>query len=344
MRILINTPNLKALGGVANHYYGLKNYWTENVQYNSVLSHKFKRLLLPITVIVFVYKILFFNPDMVLLNPSLGVNALKRDFFFLKLAKFFHKKVTVFIHGFSWDYAKTADWKWIAKNLNNADCIIVLAKAFQEELQRRGITTPIELSTTKVMDSLVDGFDINTRRGNADNILVLSRIETAKGIYEALDTFILLKPQYPELKLTYVGDGSELEPLKQKVNSLGISDVRFTGALSGEPLKQEFKNADIFFFTSHGEGMPTVVLEAMAYGLPVLTRYVGGLCDFFEDGKMGAITDSMSPKVFADMLETFLSNPNLTLEVSLYNYQYAKSHFMASTVAKQIESVLIKYV
>lgn len=45
--------------------------------------------------------------------------------------------------------------------------------------------------------------------------------------------------------------------------------------------------------------MPTVVLEAMAFGLPVVTRAVGGLCDFFEDGKMGRITNSMNPMDYA---------------------------------------------
>lgn len=36
MKILINTPNLKELGGVASHYNGLKDYWTENVKYNTI--------------------------------------------------------------------------------------------------------------------------------------------------------------------------------------------------------------------------------------------------------------------------------------------------------------------
>ena len=45
--------------------------------------------------------------------------------------------------------------------------------------------------------------------------------------------------------------------------------------------------------------MPTVVLEAMAFGLPILTRNVGGLVDFFKNDKMGFITDSLEPKDFS---------------------------------------------
>lgn len=89
--------------------------------------------------------------------------------------------------------------------------------------------------------------------------------------------------------------------------------------------------------------MPTVVLEAMAFGLPVMTRYVGGLCDFFEDGKMGRITNSCNPADFASMIEPFINDENYTKEVSLYNHEYALKHFMASKVGRKIEQLLRQY-
>lgn len=87
--------------------------------------------------------------------------------------------------------------------------------------------------------------------------------------------------------------------------------------------------------------MPTVVLEAMAFGLPVITRYVGGLCDFFEDGKMGRITDSMDSNVYAELTEPLLNNPIVAKDISRYNHEYALSHFMASKVAENIESIVL---
>ncbi|MCS2389080.1 glycosyltransferase [Bacteroides thetaiotaomicron] len=88
--------------------------------------------------------------------------------------------------------------------------------------------------------------------------------------------------------------------------------------------------------------MPTVVLEAMAFGLPVFTRNVGGLIDFFENGKMGYITDSMDPKDFADAISSYIEDVKLTKATSLYNYEYARKHFMASFVAVSIEKQLKK--
>ena len=342
MKILINTPNIHELGGVANHYLGLKPYWTENVRYNSLGAKPWRTCLFPFFVLRFFFRLLVFRPQVVLLNPSLGQRALTRDFFYLRIAKALGRKVAVFIHGFSWDYAAKADWGWISQNLNRADGIIVLAQAFKDELQRRGVTTPVFLSTTKVSDRLVEGFDAGRRTGRVKNLLLLSRMERAKGVYETADTFALLKRDYPDLTLTFVGDGSELAPLKAYVHEKGIADVRFTGGLSGAALRHEYEIADFFFFcSSHGEGMPTVVLEAMAFGLPVLTRAVGGVCDFFEDGRMGRITSSTDPAEFARLVKPFIDDAKLTKQVSSYNARYAREHFMASSVAKSIEKILM---
>lgn len=340
MRILINTPNINELGGVSNHYLGLKPYWTQNVQYNSLGSKRWRYMLIPFTILKFVFRLFLFRPDIILLNPSLGDKALIRDFFYLKIGKLLHRRIAIFIHGFNWEYAKNADWEWITNKLNLADCVIVLAQSFKDELIRRGVTSHIFLSTTKVMDSLVQDFDVTKRTGEIKNLLFLSRIERAKGIYEAVDTYKILKSKYKELTLTFVGDGSELSALKQYVKNKEILGVRFTGGLSGNALKLEYEKADFFFFASYGEGMPTVVLEAMAFGLPVLTRTVGGLCDFFEDGKMGRITESMNPVDYAKMMNPFFDDAALTRNISLYNYQYAKEHFMASQVAQSLENQL----
>lgn len=344
MRILVNTPSLKLLGGVANHYEGLRFFWTKNVKYNTVGKRSNKqgsgKYWFPWDLLKFVFRLFVFRPDVVLLNPSLGVSALKRDFIFLNLACCLGFKVVLMIHGFDWKYVKIANWEWISRNLNKTDGIIVLAQAFKDELIHRGIKKNIFLSTTKVTDSMLDGFDISNRSGEVKHLLFLSRIEKAKGVYEAVETFALLKSKHKELTFTFVGDGSELVALKRYVEKKTVLDVRFTGALNGESLKNEFKRADFFFFTSYGEGMPTAVLEAMAFGLPIMTRRVGGLCDFFEDGKMGRITDSMNPLEYAQMVEPFLESATLTKKVSLYNHSYARANFMASKVARNIENIL----
>lgn len=340
-KILINTPNINGLGGVANHYKGLKPYWNCNVRYHSIGKKKYRKYYTPISIIKYIFTLLIYRPNSILLNPSLGKGALQRDFIYLYIAKKMGFKVSIFIHGFNLDYASKADWKWVSKNLNKAEHIIVLAQAFKDILINHGVTTDIQLSTTKVPDDMIEEFDVSGRTGEVKNILFLSRIEKAKGVFEAVRTYNLLKVKYPYLKMRFVGEGTALLELKQFVSDNNIKDITFTGGLSGQSIIEEYKNADLFFFTSYGEGMPTVVLEAMAFGLPVVTRAVGGLCDFFEDGKMGRITESLNPEDFAKMIEPYLQDKELTKEVSVYNHLYAKEHFLASKVAKNIEQILM---
>lgn len=350
IKILINTPNIKLLGGVANHYLGLKPFWNEKVLYNQIgRKHKnkktrYSKFWMPLDIIIYIWHIIIFHPNIILLNPSLARLALIRETIFIRIANLFGRHVCIFFHGFNKSNIPQINTSALANTLNTCKCIIVLAKEFENILRSWGVTVPIHLTTTKVDDNLIKDFDINTRTGKIKNILFLSRIEKAKGIYEAADTFALLKSQHRDLNLTFVGDGTELTNLKKYVAEKHLEDVRFTGRLNGHSLIEEYVKADMFLFTSHGEGMPTVVLEAMAFGLPIVTRAVGGLCDFFENGKMGGITTSQNAEDFVKLINPLLDNPALVKEISYYNHQYAKKHFMASTVARNIENILKQYV
>ena len=345
MKILINTPNYHdpSSGGVASFYSGMIGYWHENVRYN-IVGRRMKitgALWLPFDAIKFIYKLLAWKPDIVVVNPSLFLDALLRDFFFLRIAKLFRIPVVVIIHGFNLDIARSINHQWVTSNLNKSLLVMVLADQFRNILRSWKVTVPIELISTKVEDRMLDGFDIGIRDGKVKNLLFLSRMIEEKGVYETIDTFQILKKEFPHLKLTMVGGGPELLSLKEYVAKNQVVDVVFTGPLSGEDRLRAYREASFFlFFTSYGEGMPTVVLEAMAFGMPVITRKVGGLVDFFEDGKMGRITDSLDPKDFAEMMKPFVKDKELTKKVAVYNYQYALEHFMATKVGKKIESLI----
>lgn len=85
--------------------------------------------------------------------------------------------------------------------------------------------------------------------------------------------------------------------------------------------------------------MPTTVLEAMAYELPVVTRGVGGLNDFFENEKMGFVSDSKDPAVFASYIEHLILNTEDRLRIGRDNRLYAKERFAANKVAVRIKLI-----
>lgn len=348
MKILINTPNWKnpKRGGVNSHYYGLRPYWTEDVRYNIVGKRNGPegtgKYWLPWDIIKTTVKIIFYRPNVFVVNPSLGESAIKRDSIFVNIAHALGRKVVVHFHGFNVNYAPKIDVHVFLKKFRHANGFIVLSNSIKRQLEEWGVSRPIYLSTTKVDDRMIEGYDINQREGKIKNVLYLGRVEKEKGIYISLDVYALLQQKYPDLSFTVVGAGKELEKAKQYAEKKSIKNIIFTGSLTGKALTEQFKNADLYLFTSFHEGMPTSVLEAMCFGLPIITRPVGGLVDFFENGKMGQMVDSFEAVDFLDPIERIISSPQTAKEMSVFNNIYGKEHFMASNVAINIQNILKK--
>ncbi|REG89970.1 glycosyltransferase family 4 protein [Winogradskyella sediminis] len=343
MKILINTPDTSILGGVANHYKGLKPYWSHHVRYNFIGGRK--GLPGPIWLIFdyvkFIFLCAFGKYDVILLNPSLGKTAIKRDALFLKIAIFFKIKTVVFFHGWSKNMVNelNKNSSKFTEIFNKADKLIVLAKAFKNDLINWGITKPIYQTTTKVNDELLSGFDFNTKSWDP-NILFLTRVETYKGIFTTLDAFLEAKSKFPSATLTVAGNGSKLALAKKFVTDNKVQGVKFLGNISGKELVETFSKASVYILPSHGEGMPTSVLEAMAFGLPIISRPVGGLVDFFEEDKMGYLINSLNPEDYAERILELFQDKEKTKKIGRYNYEYANEYFMASKVVLNIENIL----
>ena len=346
MRVLFNIPSLLLPGGVSNHYKGLKPYWSVQFKYNEVGSRGFLPgyLILPFDYLKFICLCIFGRFNLIVLNPSLGKSALKRDGLFLKLAKIFGKKVVIFFHGWNPEMAAkiSKQPKEFVNTYNCADRFLILATAFKDDLRKWGITKPIELTTTKISDNLLEGFDIRIRQKEVTNLLFLTRIEVYKGVFIAIETYKILKLKYPKLSLTIAGDGSQLDAVKELLKAEEIENVEVLGHVSNEKLVQAFHKASIYILPSYSEGMPTSVLEAMAFGLPVVTRPVGGLNDFFENEKMGNLIESLDPEDYSRAIINLIKNPDVCFEIAKYNHHYAKQNFMASQVAVQLEKILTK--
>jgi glycosyltransferase involved in cell wall biosynthesis len=342
MRVLINVPPLKYSGGVSGHYLGLKDHWKIKVKYNVIYKrrdNRFGRFIAPFNIAKFLINIFLFNPHLILLNVSLkkGIYSL---LFYHKLAKVFNKKVSVFIHGWDNNYESQLNNNKLRCILNSSESIIVLSKEFKTKLSNHKIVAPIYLTTTKVSDELVKSFKISDRDGQVKKFLFVSRIEKEKGIYETLACFQLLQEKFHDLSMTFVGDGSELLNLENYINSNHIKNVRITGKLTGTNLIKEYSSADFFFLlTTWGEGLPAALIEALAFGLPVATRPVGGIKDFFIDKKMGILSDSLEPCFFSTEISNLMLNQKQIKEISGFNYQFAQEHFLASSVAIQMEEI-----
>ena len=354
MKILITAKNLKKATGVSNYFRVLKKYFTLDVEYFTVgarragenLIYKYLRTLMDF--IKFYKKLKKNKYDLIHLNPSLNKKAVLREMFFARLSIKFDIPFVVFFRGWSKDYEASLEenppkLKKILNTFSKATKIIVLSEEFKEKLTEWGFKeTKIILETTVVEDKIFKYYKINNTENHKPefNTLFLSRIERDKGIYETLKAHKRLKQKFSFVKLLIAGDGPDLNEVKEYVKNENIEGVYFLGWVSGKEKVKVFRKSDVYLLpTTHGEGMPNAVLEAMALGLPVITRKVGGLKDFFEHKKMGFITAETSPEVFSGFVEILIKNTELKQKISKYNHNYAEKRFKASRVVKRLENI-----
>lgn len=350
IRVFLTSPSTSMPGGVAQYLRVLQPHLGSQVQYFVVGSRRDgERVGASVLRVIrdswrFAKTLRQGNYDIVHLNPSIGTKALLRDGVLLLLAKALRKTVVAFAHG--WDDACVKALSTHLSGLfrlvyNRADAFIVLGSEFKNRLRMLGYDGTIFIHSAPVEDQLFDYCEQRRapRSAGKFNILFLARVEAGKGIFEALEAYQLLKRQHTFVSLVVAGSGSQLDSAIEYARTRQLADVSFLGPLEGPAKYAAFSAADAYLFPSHSEGLPLSVLEAMASGLPIVTSAVGGLRDFFQDGRMGFMTESRDPDILASLLSQLICDPSLSLRVSNFNYTYAREHFRAASVAAELAGV-----
>ena len=289
------------------------------------------------------------QPGLIHINPSLNFKSFIRDGLFAWQAKQMGYPLLVFWHGWDKDFANIIENRYLPffqKTFGRADCFIVLASEFKQTLQKWGINEPIYRETTNVDDSLLNEFDIERKWADPIqlskiDILFLARLEREKGVFESIQAVQLLLSKDISVSLTVAGDGEIFQELVNYTRRMGLTSqqVNFTGDIRGEDKIKAFTDHHIYCLPTYSEGLPTSVIEAMAFGMPVVTSPVGGLVDIFQDGKMGGLVFSRSPEEIASNLEKLIMDKKMMAEIGLYNAAYAKEHFMASVVSGRLLNI-----
>ncbi|MDX1961459.1 MAG: glycosyltransferase family 4 protein [Leptospiraceae bacterium] len=137
-------------------------------------------------------------------------------------------------------------------------------------------------------------------------------------------------------KLLIVGEGELEEELKQLVSDLRLeSKVCFTGFR--KDVDDILSILDVFVMSSKEEGLGTSVLDAMAFGLPVVITKGGGLVEMIEHEKGGLISDIKDSVRLAENLTRVLEDKQLRLEFGKYNLEAVKRFSFDNTIEKTIK-------
>jgi glycosyltransferase involved in cell wall biosynthesis len=141
-------------------------------------------------------------------------------------------------------------------------------------------------------------------------IFFIARLDVAKGIYELIDAVKKLAALGVNFELTIVGDGPELDHVKAKVMQLELREmVHFHNAITDlQKVKKFYSDADIFILPSYHEGFPRTIYEAMIFGTPVITTFVGGIPYLMKDNENCFCIDPKSADSIFDKLLYVMAN------------------------------------
>lgn len=358
-KILLLVPSESASGGIKNYFSVLKDRFTLPVIYVvrgarnwPYRESHFKEIIRIIKDFIHFDKILKQETvSLVQTSTSLGWFSLFRDGLFLRYASGRGIKTIVFFRGWDLKFEKKLNQRflWLFRFFFfQTDAAIVLASSFSDKLKNWGYNKPVYIETTIVDESLCNidlDYILNKRKEVYSNkrvkLLFLARVEKAKGIYEAIETYRILQSINSEFifELTIAGAGRELENVKKNIEFNPKDRIYLLGNVSGDKKREAFLNSDIYLFPSYSEGMPNSVLEAMAFGLPVISSNVGAIPDIIENGVNGFVCDQIIVSYFIENIQKLLQNEALMQSICKNNYFKAREKYTTSNVLNRVENI-----
>ena len=202
---------------------------------------------------------------------------------------------------------------WLEEGLlANATAVNAVSPRMASALRNRYSSTPDEIEVT--WNGVNTDFFVTAADSAADSardprlVLTVGRLAPGKGVEDLFDAAKQVIKRIGPTRFVIAGDGPLRSALERRLAKNGLGQhVELLGHVADrQQLADLYRKAALFVTPSHYEGLPTVVLEAMACGCPVIATKVGGLPQVIESGKNGVLVRPKQPTQLADAICKFL--------------------------------------
>jgi glycosyltransferase involved in cell wall biosynthesis len=177
------------------------------------------------------------------------------------------------------------------------------------------------------------------RASGSVNVLFLGLVGERKGVFDLLPAFAAaVEPGLP-LRLTLAGNG-DVTRAGEVVSELGLhGSVFLAGWVEGEQKRRLLESSDLYVLPSRNENLPMSVIEAMSYGVPVISTRVGGIPELVRDGVEGVLVDAGDREALTAALVRLGSDAALRARMGVNARQRVKSHYSAEVVLPRLYAV-----
>lgn len=283
---------------------------------------------------LFRYVFLLPFADIVYIHFSTTVSA-RRKYLFFRLAELFHKKIVIHLHcgnqlGDIW--SPTYEYMFM-----HADHAFVLSEGIKADVERF-------LQGRKQVDVLYNPCpnvenDYTLRK---KNVLFAGTVIKGKGIFDLVRAFKSVAEKHPDWKLVIAGNG-ETDKCKAIAHELHIeNNVECIGWIVGDLKDRAFREASIFCLPSYAEGFPMAILDAWAYGLPVVTTPVGGIPNLAKDGDNALFVTPADERAIADRICRLIEDRDCWALLAGNAYSLSHGALSISNMTRELDVVFNK--
>lgn len=339
-RVLVVATSSKTRGGITAviNSYRTTTFWDDyncewiethvDKKHIDKISYFFKSLV----------KFIILLPTASLVHIHLSApTSAKRKYPFLFLAKLF--KIPIIIHFHAFSAESTIDknyFKLYDRIFNMANTIIVLSESW-----KKGIIKDLKIDACKieVLYNPCPKINPNNDVLKTNTILYAGTLESRKGYRDLINSFAVVAQLYPEWKLIFGGNGEINKGINLAKELHLENQVVFKGWISGVEKEKLFREANIFCLPSYAEGFPMAVLDAWAYGLPVVTTPVGGIPDVAKDGENMLLFNPGDTGTLSEKLIDLISDKSLSDTISNASILFSLNQFSLDLISRQLKSI-----
>ena len=300
--ILVIGGDLTSNGGIASvikAYYAVYrkgNYpfklFLLKTYYYKDKSKLFELLVFIQSIFRFFQLVLFRNIKLLHIHSSADISFVRKSIFVI-LGKVFNKKIIIHIHSSKFYDFFMSENKFLTSYIRlvfySCDLVIVLCNDWEQKLKTKYPKANIKRLVNPVV---LPEENIKIYQASISakfTILFVGFFIESKGIKDLLKVARMIKDKnIIDLKIQIAGKGELENYIKQFIEENKLQDlVVLVGWISGKKKEELFRSSDVFVLPSYKEGMPISILEAMSYGLPVISTNIAGIPDVITDGENG---------------------------------------------------------
>jgi glycosyltransferase involved in cell wall biosynthesis len=253
----------------------------------------------------------------------------------INICYFFKRKIVYHLHSgaFRTFYEKPGKRGVIEKTLYKVDVLLVLSNSW-----KFFFSTIVDERKIYVLNNIVDKPDFKRRYLSIYTVtkfLFLGIINDSKGVFDLLDIVRDHKNELEGKFLLYVCGRGEVDRLVEYIEKYKIEHlVKFGGWVSGREKENILSVCDIYILPSYIEALPVSILEAMSYGMPVISANVGGIPEIVLNNENGFLVNPGDKKEILKKILFFINNPKAIEQMGSRSREMVKPFYPEEVILK----------